>query len=536
MINSVVEPAAALETIIDGRTVLGIELGSTRIKGVLLDERQRPIASGTHSWENEFRDGVWTYPLSAADDGVRQCMAALLDDVRRRYDVDLTTVASLGISGMMHGYLAFDEDGELLVPFRTWRTTTTQVAADRLTAEFGANLPLRWSIAHLYQAMLDREDHLERLARITTLAGYIHGRLTGEFVIGICEASGMCPVDTTTRDWDATVVARFDELAAVEGFPLSLGSVLPRVLCAGDPAGELSEQGALFLDPTGQFRPGAPLCPPEGDAGTGMVATNTVAPRTANVSAGTSIFTMAVLTEPLHGLGPEIDQMATPGGDPCVMVHCNNGASELHAWARLFSEFAAATGHPLTDATVFGALFGAARDGAVDGGGLLAYNYLSGEPLTGLDAGRPLVLRTPDGRFDLGTFVRTQLYSALATLRLGMDVLSEHGVEIDGILAHGGMFATPGVAQEILAAALDIPVAVGETAAEGGAWGVALLASYLVRARDGETLAEFLARTAFADASFVTVEPDPMQVQGFATFLQRYRTGLAIERAAVEHS
>jgi sugar (pentulose or hexulose) kinase len=522
--------------ITSGRTALGIELGSTRIKAVLIGPDSAPLAVGSSDWENQFVDRLWTYSLDAVWAGVQQSFAALTDDVRRRHGVELSGVGALGVSAMMHGYLAFDAEGALLTPFRTWRNTNTARATERLSAEFGVNVPHRWSVAHLYQAVLDAEEHLSRLDHLTTLAGYVHWQLTGEKVLGIGDASGMFPIDTDTGGYDTAMLARFDELAAEAGVELSIAELLPAVARAGRPAGTLTAAGAELLDPTGRLRPGVPLCPPEGDAGTGMVATNSVAPRTGNVSAGTSIFAMVVLEQELARAHRELDLVTTPAGDPVAMVHCNNGASELNAWAGLFAEFARALGADADPSKVFETLFTAALDGASDGGGMIAYNYLSGEPITDLEEGRPLFLRSPDSGLDLGTFMRTHLFSALATLRIGMDVLQKaEGVRLDRMFAHGGMFKTAGVAQRFLAAAIDTPVSVGEVAAEGGAWGIAVLAAFAARRSPDQSLADYLDTAVFTGATLQTVEPDPIDVAGFDTFMRRYVAALPVERAAVDH-
>ncbi|GAA3176953.1 FGGY-family carbohydrate kinase [Blastococcus jejuensis] len=529
------------EAIAGGRTALGIEFGSTRIKAVLIGPDHAPLAVGSHDWENQFVDRLWTYSLDAVWSGVQQSFSALADDVRRRHGVELSTVGALGVSAMMHGYLAFDADGALLTPFRTWRNTNTGRAAERLSAEFGVNIPHRWSVAHLYQAILDGEEHVGRLAHLTTLAGYVHWQLTGEKVLGIGDASGMFPIDTSTidkatRGYDAPMLARFDQLASEAGVELTLAELLPAISVAGRPAGELTEAGATLLDPTGRLRPGVPLCPPEGDAGTGMVATNSVAPRTGNVSAGTSIFAMVVLEHELTQVHRELDLVTTPAGDPVAMVHCNNGASELNAWAGLFTEFARAVGADVGPSQVFHTLFAAALDGASDGGGMLAYNYLSGEPITDLEEGRPLFVRSPDSRLSLSTFMRTQLFSSLATLRIGMDVLQRaEGVRLDRMFAHGGLFKTEGVAQRFLAAAIDTPVSVGDVAAEGGAWGIAVLAAFAARRSPEQGLADYLDTAVFTGTSLQTAEPDPVDVAGFDAFMQRYVAALPVQRAAVDH-
>ena len=525
---------SAGESITAGRTALGIELGSTRIKAVLVGPDHAPLAVGSHDWENQFVERRWTYSLEAVWAGVQQSCAALADDVRQRHGVELAGVGALGVSAMMHGYLAFDADGQLLTPFRTWRNTNTGRSAERLSAEFGVNIPHRWSVAHLYQAILDGEDHVGRLDHLTTLAGYVHWQLTGEKVLGIGDASGMFPIDVGTGGYHATMLDRFDQLAAEAGVELTLADLLPRIASAGQPAGELTEAGAELLDPTGRLRPGIPLCPPEGDAGTGMVATNSVAPRTGNVSAGTSIFAMVVLERELTRMHRELDLVTTPAGDPVAMVHCNNGASEVNAWVGLFTEFARALGSEADPSAVFEILFSAALGGASDGGGMLAYNYLSGEPITDFEEGRPLFVRSPDSRFDLATFMRTHLFASLATLRIGMDVLQKtEGVRLDRMFAHGGLFRTRGVAQRFLAAAIDTPVSVGDVAAEGGAWGIAVLAAFATGRSPGQGLADYLDTTVFTGAGLQTAQPEPADVAGFDAFMQRYVAGLPVERAAV---
>jgi sugar (pentulose or hexulose) kinase len=524
------------DAITEGRTALGIELGSTRIKAVLTGPDHAPIAVGSHDWENQFVDGVWTYSLAAVWTGLQNCYASLAEQVRQTYDAELTTVGALGVSAMMHGYLALDAAGELLTPFRTWRNTNTADAAERLSTLFEHNIPHRWSVAHLYQAILNAEDHVGRIAHLTTLAGYVHWRLTGQKLLGIGDASGMFPIDITTGSYDAAMLARFDQLAAEAGGQLALADLLPTIRRAGDPGGLLTASGVKLLDTTGRLRPGIPMCPPEGDAGTGMVATNSVAPRTGNVSAGTSIFAMIVLERELSRVHRELDLVTTPAGDLVAMVHCNNGASELNAWVALFAEFAAAVGAKQSTSAIFETLFTAALNGAPDGGGLMSYNYLSGEPITGLDEGRPLFLRSPDSTFNLANFMRTHLLASLATLRIGMDVLQKNeDVRLDRMFAHGGLFKTKGVAQRFLAAAIDTPVSVGDVSAEGGAWGIALLAAFLVGRAPNESLVEFLNNRVFEGGDLETAEPDPQDVAGFDAFIQKYVAALPVERAAVEY-
>ena len=521
-----------VEALRTGGTALGIELGSTRIKACLIGPDRAPIATGSHAWENQYVDRTWTYSLESVWEGLRAGVADLLSEVEHRYGVSSPVIGALGVSAMMHGYLAFDAEGELLVPFRTWRNTSTEQASEELTQALGFNFPHRWSASHLYQAVLDREAHVPRLDLVTTLAGYVHWQLTGRKALGVGDASGMFPIDPATRDYDVDRLARFGELVAAHDPGLDVARLLPEVLVAGEGAGQLTAEGAALLDPSGRLRPGIPLCPPEGDAGTGMVATNSVAVRTGNISAGTSVFAMVVLEEPLTSVHPELDVVTTPAGDLVAMVHCNNGASELAAWAGVFGEFAAAMGLPGGDAA-FGTLLRAALDGEPDGGGLLAYNFLSGEPIVGLAEGRPLVVRGPSSRLTLGNFVRAQVYGAFGTLSLGMRVLADEGVAVDSMFAHGGVFKTPEVAQRLLAAAIGTPVAVGETASEGGAWGIAVLADYL-RTGGGEDLSTHLATRVFTDVQLEVIEPDPDDVAGYAAFLERFSAGLALQRTATD--
>ncbi|PJI95044.1 xylulokinase [Luteimicrobium subarcticum] len=514
-----------------GATTLGIELGSTRIKACLVGPDHAVVATGSHTWENELVDGRWTYAVEDVWAGLAGAVADLLADTDRRYGVRPTTFRALGISAMMHGYLALDADGALLVPFRTWRNTSTGPAAAQLTELLGHNVPLRWSVAHLYQAVLDREAHVGRIASLTTLAGYVHHRLTGRHALGVGDASGMFPVDPDRLGYDATMLGKADVLLAAHGFTTPLADLLPEVLAAGQEAGRLTAEGAALLDPSGTLQAGVRLCPPEGDAGTGMVATHSVAPRTGNVSVGTSVFAMVVLEKSLEHVHPEIDVVTTPAGDPVAMVHCNNGASELGAWAAVFHRFAEALGHETEADAVFRVLLREALAGDPDGGGVLAYNHLAGEPVAGLDAGRPLVVRTPDSHLTLANLARSLVYGVFGTLSLGMRVLHEEGVGLDALYAHGGLFRTAVVAQRLLAAAVDAPVAVGRSAGEGGAWGIAVLASFLDAAAT-QDLERFLATEVFADAAFDVVDPDPEDVRGYATYLERYSAGLAIERTA----
>ena len=531
------------DVIAGGGACLGIELGSTRIKLCLIGEDPSTVlAVGSHDWENKLVDRLWTYSLEDVWTGIQAAYADLAANVERRYGTRLERLAAIGVSAMMHGYLAFDDADELLVPFRTWRNTNTGPAAAELTELFGVNIPLRWSVAHLRQAVLDGEPHVSQVRSITTLAGYVHRELTGRKVLGVGDASGMFPIDSRTNDYDAELLSRYDNLAAEAAPGLKLSELLPDVLVAGQPAGALTAEGAALLDPTGRLQPGSLLCPPEGDAGTGMVATCSVAPRTGNVSAGTSIFAMVVLERPLERVHHELDLVTTPSGDPVAMVHCNNGASELAAWVGLFSRFAAASGAvsasgaALESDDVFNTLFCEALDGAPNAGGLLAYNHLAGEPIADITEGRPLFLRTPDSEFTLANFMRAQLYGVFGTLALGMRVLTGEGVELDRMFAHGGMFRTAGVAQRFLSGALAAPVSVAATASEGGPWGIAVLASYASANAAGNELDldAYLRKHVFAGAEFETTEPDAADVAGFATYLDRYHRGLHVERAAID--
>nr|WP_220489170.1 FGGY-family carbohydrate kinase [Tessaracoccus sp. MC1679] len=523
----------ARDTIESGNTSLGIELGSTRIKAVLIGPDHQPLATGGHEWKSKLEGGFWTYDVDAVWAGLQAAYADLAANVQASHGVALETVGSMGFSAMMHGYMAFDAAGELLVPFRTWQNTTTGQAAHALTQLFQHNIPQRWSIAHLYQAFLGAEEHVGSIDYLTTLAGYVHWRLTGERSLGVGDASGMFPIDTTTGQFDTDMLAQFDDLVADRGYGWKLADILPAVLPAGQSAGALTDEGARLLDPSGRLRAGIPFAPAEGDAGTGMVATNSVARRTANVSAGTSIFAMVVLEGPLKALHEEIDLVTTPAGDLVAMAHCNNGAVDLQAWVGLFGEAAAALGAQVDTNALFQTLYTAALDGDADGGGMLAYNYLAGEHVVGLEAGRPMFVRTPHSSFTLANFMRTHLFAALGALRVGMDILlKDEGVELDSMFAHGGLFKTKGVAQRFLAAAMNTPVSVGEVAGEGGAWGMALLAAFQ---RSGEgPLADWLASSVFGGAEIETEQPVPADVEGFDVFMERYRAGLAIERAAVD--
>lgn len=515
-------------------TVLGIELGSTRIKAVLIDRNHTPVASGSYDWENRFVNGIWTYSMEDIRTGLQGCYADLKADVARRLGVELTTVGAIGVSAMMHGYLPFDADGAPLAEFRTWRNTITGEAAAELTGRFGFNIPQRWSIAHLYQAMLNGEAHVARLDYLTTLAGYIHWQLTDQRVMGVGEASGMFPIDSDTCDYRQDMVEQFDALAARRGYRWQLRHVLPRVLVAGDFAGTLTAKGARLLDPTGTLRPGIPVAPCEGDAGTGMAATNSVRTATGNVSAGTSDFAMVVVDRPLE-IHREIDMVTTPDGAPVAMVHCNNCTSDINAWVELLGEAAALVGANISKDELFTLLFRKALEGDADCGGLLSYNYFSGEGVTDLDEGRPLFVRTPDARLTLANFMRTHLLSALATLKIGLDILTkEERVAINCLYGHGGFFKTPQVGQRMLSAAVAAPVSVMETAGEGGPYGMALVAAYMLWKAEGETLPDYLDHQVSAHAKTETLMADAADIQGFAAFLERYQRGLPLEKLATE--
>ena len=523
-----------VELIESGGAILGIELGSTRIKAALIAPDTTPLASGSFAWENRLRDGVWTYDLADVWTGLAACYASLVEDVRARHGVELRTVAALGISGMMHGYVALDREGELLVPFRTWRNTITGQACAELTPLLDFAVPQRWTIAHLYQSILDGQPHLPRLARLNTLATYVHWRLTGEHVAGLDEASGMFPIDPVAGDWDAARLARLDAHVAPRNLGWSLRDVLPDVLPAGRVAGRLTTEGARLLDPSGTLQAGIPLCPPEGDAGTGMVATNAVRPRSGNVSAGTSVFAMIVLESSLSRVHEEIDIVVTPDGSPVAMAHSNNGSSDLDAWVALFGQVGRALGAEVTPDELYGRLLPLAVAGDPDAGGLLAINYVSGEHMTGFAEGRPLFARTEDARLTLENFMRAQAFASLCALRTGLDILtSEEGVVIDEIRGHGGFFKGGDTGQRMMAAALGVPVSIPATAGEGGAWGMAVLAAYAVRDDAAQSLPDYL-DDRIASSIGAPVAPDPRDVAGFDAFFTRHRAGLAIERAAVQ--
>ena len=515
------------------KLTLGIELGSTRIKGVLINENHDPIATGGYGWENDLTDGVWTYPLEKAVAGVRACYTELRHDFESKYGEKLPRVGAIGISGMMHGYLVLNKDGKQIAPFRTWRNTITGPAAAELMELFKFNIPQRWSIAHLYQAILNKEDHVKDIARLTTLSAYIHSLLTGENVVGVGEASGMFPYDDDAKDFDAARIALFDGLIAPYGFPWKLRQILPAVLPAGAQAGKLTAEGAALLDESGTLEAGIPMCPPEGDAGTGMVATGAVLPRTGSISAGTSAFSLQVLERPLKNYYPELDVVATPAGKAVAMAHTNTCTSEIDAWVNLIADAAKVMGWPVDKNTLYPTLFRTALEGTPDCDGIISFNYFAGEPLTATENGRPMLVRLPDSKMTIANFMRSQLYGAIATLKIGMDMLArEEQVESDTLLGHGGYFKTAGVGQQFLADALNVPISTMETAGEGGPWGMALLAAYMLRKEDGETMEDYLTNRVFANAKSVTLAPDPDGVEGFKSYIARYEACLPAENAA----
>lgn len=523
------------ERINQGRTVLGIEFGSTRIKAVLIGEQNNPIAQGSYDWENRYEDGIWTYHLEDIWTGLQSCYQQLEKEVEARYGTELRRIGAIGFSAMMHGYMAFDRNGELLVPFRTWRNTITAQAAEELTELFQYHIPQRWSIAHLYQAILNQEEHVRKISYLSTLAGYVHWKLTGEKVLGIGEASGMFPIDSQTKNYKKEMIEKFDGIIETKNLGWKLEEILPKVLVAGERAGTLTEEGARLLDRSGKLQAGSLLCPPEGDAGTGMAATNSVAKRTGNVSAGTSVFAMIVLERELKRVHKEIDLVTTPAGDPVAMVHCNNCTSDLNSWVGIFREFADCFGIKAEPDQLYTVLYQKALEGDADCGGLLAYNYFSGEHITELEEGRPLFVREAKSRFCLANFMRVHLFTALGALKTGLDILlKEEGVQADQIFGHGGFFKTKGVGQRILAAAINTPVSVLETAGEGGAWGIALLASFMLYKTEGEGLDRFLEERVFSGKMGNQMQPDAADVAGFEQFMERYQAGLPVERMAVD--
>lgn len=523
----------AKQAILEGQTVLGLELGSTRIKAVLIDGNHKPIAFGGYVWENRLENGFWTYHIDDIWRGIRECYADLAKNVRDTYGVTLTKVGAMGFSAMMHGYMAFDKNGTLLVPFRTWRNSTTKEAAEALTSLFNFNIPQRWSIAHLYQAILNGESHVADIDYVTTLAGYVHWKLTGQKVLGIGDASGMFPIDSTTKNYDVSMMEKFDRLIRDKGFTWRLADIFPKVLTAGTPAGTLTAEGAKLLDVSGQLMPRAAVCPPEGDAGTGMTATNSVAVRTGNVSAGTSVFAMVVTEKPLEKVYPEIDMVTTPDGSAAAMVHANNCTSDLNAWVGLFREVLESFGVKADTGRLFELLYQKALEGEADCAGLLSYGFLSGENIMGVENGRPLFVRKPDSKMTLANFMRAHLYSALGALKVGMDILCrKENVKIDSMVGHGGLFKTENVGQRIMAAAVGAPVAVMETAGEGGPWGEALLAAYMYFKDEDETLKDYLEYKVFRQSKKTVVKPLQLDMDGFERYMERFKKGIGVEKAA----
>ncbi len=520
---------------ISGNESLGIEFGSTRIKAVLIDEYCNPIASGSHDWENRLENGYWTYHTEDVWAGLQDAYNNLNNDVESKYGVKITNLASIGFSAMMHGYLPFDKDGNQLAAFRTWRNTTTANAAAELTELFGFNIPQRWSIAHLYQAILNEEEHVKNIAFLTTLAGYVHWKLSGKKVLGIGEASGMFPIDSSTNTYNKEMLDKFSALEKVKKYDWDIRNILPSILVAGENAGVLTEEGALLLDPTGNLCSGAIMCPPEGDAGTGMTATNSVSVKTGNVSAGTSIFSMIVLENQLSKVYEEIDMVTTPAGKPVAMVHCNNCCTDLDYWVGIFSEFANASNASLTKPQIYDLLYNKALEADADCGGVVNYNYFSGEPVAGLQDGRPLFVRAQNCKFNLANFMRAQIYATIASLKIGMEILDRENVKIDCLTGHGGLFKTPIVGQRLLAGALNTPVAVMETAGEGGAWGIAVLARYCIGRESGETLESYLNNKVFNRYKSSIIYPVQQDVEGFKAYMKSYKSGLAVEKAAAEN-
>lgn len=519
-----------------GKTVLGIEFGSTRIKAVLITKNNVPIANGNYEWENRYKNNIWTYSIEDIWKGLQNAYAQMALDIKTKYGIILNTIGAIGFSGMMHGYMAFNKNGELLTHFRTWRNTITKEASEKLTEELQYNIPQRWSIAHLYQAILNEEEHVKDIAFLTTLAGYVHWKITGKKVVGVGEASGMFPIDTKTNNFDKCMINKFDKLIESKKYSWKLSEILPNVLIAGENAGILTEEGSKLLDISGNLKAGIPICPPEGDAGTGMTATNSIKKCTGNVSAGTSIFAMIVLEKELSKVYPEIDIVTTPTGNLVGMVHCNNCTSDLNAWVNIFKEFLESFGIKEDINKLFEILYNKALEGDSECGGLLAYNYFSGEHVTGFEEGRPLFVRTPESKFNLANFMRMNLFTSFASLKIGLDImLKKEKVKVERIFGHGGLFKTKGVGQRIMAAAINAPVHIMETAGEGGAWGIALLASYMLNKKDGETLEEYLSNKVFSEQVGEEMVPNKKDVEGFNIFIERYKKGMPIEKAAIKN-
>ena len=520
--------------LLSGKESLGIELGSTRIKAVLIDENCNPIASGSHTWENKYENGYWTYSLDDVWKGLQDAFADLNKEATEKFGAEIKKLSSIGFSAMMHGYLPFDENGNQLAEFRTWRNTTTADASAELTELFDFNIPQRWSIAHLYQAVLNKEEHVNDISFLTTLAGYVHWKLSGEKVLGVGEASGMFPIDSDKNDYNAEMLDKFSAIETVGQYKWNIKDILPKVLVAGESAGTLTKEGALLLDPSGKLEAGALMCPPEGDAGTGMVATNSVSVKTGNVSAGTSIFAMVVLQNQLSKVYEEIDMVTTPTGKPVAMVHCNNCCTDLDYWVSVFCEFAKASGSELSKPQIYDLLYNKALEADADCGGIVNYNYFSGEPVAHLQEGRPLFARTLNSTFNLANFMRAQIYSTMATLKIGMEILEQENVQLDCLMGHGGLFKTPIVGQRLMAGAMNTPVAVMETAGEGGAWGIAVLAAY-ASDNSGKPLEAYLEEKVFSKYKSSVIEPCAEDVNGFKEYMKLYKNGLAVQKSAAEN-
>lgn len=517
--------------VLTGKEILGIEFGSTRIKAVLIDENNNLLATGSHTWENKFENGVWTYDMTDVISGMQSAYKSLNEAVKRDFGSEIESLSALGVSAMMHGYLPFDKNGKQLAEFRTWRNTMTAEASALLTGLFNFNIPQRWSISHLYQAILNGEEHTKDIAFLTTLAGYVHYLLSGVKAVGVGEASGMFPIDSETNDYNSKMLEKFSSLETVKKFNWNIKDILPKVLIAGEWAGALTEDGARLIDPSGRLKSGAVMCPPEGDAGTGMTATNSIAVKTGNVSAGTSIFSMVVLENQLSRVYEEIDMVTTPTGKPVAMVHCNNCCTDLDYWVNVFFEFAQSAGSNMTKPQIYDLLYNKALEGSSDAGGLVSYNYFSGEPVSYTEDGRPLFVRTQGADFSLANFMRAQIYSTFATLKIGMEILEKENVKIDCLMGHGGLFKTKYVGQKLLAGALNCPVSVMETAGEGGAWGIAVLANY---AKDTKSLSlyDYLNDYVFSSYKSTTEMPDESDSIGFKEFMKLYKNGLAVEKSA----
>ncbi len=520
--------------VLNGSEVLGIEFGSTRIKAVLIDNNANVLASGSFNWENRLENGYWTYHIDDIWHGLQEAYRCLNNECEEKFGTKITNLSSIGFSAMMHGYLPFDENDNLLAEFRTWRNTTTSQASKKLTSLFNFNIPQRWSISHLYQAVLNKEEHIDKISYITTLAGYVHYKLTGQKVVGIGEASGMFPIDSNINDYDADMLEKFNNLDEIKKLGWNIRDILPKVLLAGDNAGTLTKEGAKLLDPTGTLQCGALMCPPEGDAGTGMVATNSIAVKTGNISAGTSIFSMIVLERKLSKVYEEIDMVTTPTGKPVAMVHCNNCCTDLDYWVKLFIEFSNLSGSKLGKAQIYDLLYNEALKGDSDCAGLVSSNYFSGEPVTGFTQGRPMFLRSESSNFNLANFMRTHIYSAIATLKIGMEILENENVKIDKLMGHGGLFKTEYVGQKLMAGAMKTPVSVLSTAGEGGAWGIAVLALF-AKNSFGLTLDDYLNEKIFSKFEISTVEPNENDILGFEKYMSLYKKSLAVEKSAVEN-